>query len=211
MTIHWSLFVPGVLLLVFPADRLLSSLVELRSFDRFQSLENSPRDRPWWWVPALWLDPFRGFLGTWLLRESLELNSAPWARTSGAAYALALVILAAGVACQTLTRRGDRGVLLAPLGYVAGVIAGLTPWPVALIAVVTAALGLFAFRQFPAFFAFGLVAVGLLGFTLGVEIAWLAPAAGTFALPIVAGVITGSTLELPTRNASRLLRSRASS
>src|SRR5689334_14674174 len=38
MTIHWGLFVPGVLLLLFPADRLLSPRVELRSFDCFQSL-----------------------------------------------------------------------------------------------------------------------------------------------------------------------------
>ena len=36
MTIHWSLFVPGMLFLLYPADRLLSSLVELRSFDCFQ-------------------------------------------------------------------------------------------------------------------------------------------------------------------------------
>lgn len=67
MTIHWSVFVPGVLLLLYPADRLLSSLVELRSFDCFQNLDNSPRYRPWWWVPALWIDPLRGFAGTWLL------------------------------------------------------------------------------------------------------------------------------------------------
>ena len=67
MTIHWSLFVPSVLLLVFPADRLLSSLVELGSLDCSQGLENGPRHRPWRWVPALWLDPLRGFPGTLLL------------------------------------------------------------------------------------------------------------------------------------------------
>lgn len=200
---------PGVLLLVFPADRLLSSLVELRSFGCFQSLENSPRHRPWWWVPALWLDPFRGFLGTQLLKESLALASAPWEQTPVAAYVLALVILALGGACQIFTRRGDQGVLLAPMGYVAGVVAALTPWPVALIAIVSAALGLFAFRQFHAFFASGLIAVGLLGLALGAEVAWLAPAVGAFALPIFTGLVTGGTLELPTRNASRPVRPRA--
>jgi hypothetical protein len=45
MTIYWSLFVPEVVLLLYPADRLLSSLVELR--DCFQYPENSPRYRPW--------------------------------------------------------------------------------------------------------------------------------------------------------------------
>lgn len=211
MTIHWSLFVPGVLLLVFPADRLLSSLVELRSYDCFQSLENSPRYRPWWWVPALWLDPLRGFLGTLLLRESLALVSAPWELTPVAAYVLAVVILALGGVCQTLTRRGNRGVLLAPIGYIAGVVCALTPWSVSLLAVVTAVLGLFAFRQFHAFFAFGLGAVALLGFALGVGVVWVAPAVGAFALPIAVGLITGRTLELPTRKASRPMRAPHSS
>lgn len=206
MTIHLSLLAPGALLLLIPADRLLSSLVELRSFDCFQSLENSPRHRPWWWVPALWLDPLRGFFGAFLLKESLAITSVPWAVTPKPAYALMLAVLALGVVCQTATRRGDQGVLLAPMGYVAGVVAALTPWPVALIAVVTASLGLFAFRQFHAYFVFGSVAVALLGFVLGAEMMWISPAIGAFALPVIAGIVTGSTLELPTRNASGPVR-----
>jgi membrane glycosyltransferase len=67
---------------------------------------------------------------------------------------------------------------------------------------VTATLGLFAFRQFHAFFAFGLVAVCLLGVVLGARMMWIGPAVGVFALPIVAGLVTNSTLEVPTRNAS---------
>ena len=84
----------------------------------------------------------------------------------------------------------------------AGVVVALTPLTVALIGIVTAALGLFAFRQFHAFFAFGLAAVCLLGTVLGVGMMWIGPAAGVFALPILAGLVTGSTLEVPTRNAS---------
>ncbi len=205
MTIHWSLFVPGVLLLVFPADRLLSPWVELRSFGCFQSLTDSPRYRPWWWVPALWLDPLRGFLGTLLIKQSLALSTVPWAQTPAGGYALALAIIALGCICQTYTRRGERGVLLAPIGYVAGVVAALTPWPVALLATATAGLGLFAFRQFHAFFAFGLVGVSVIGFVLCDDVVWVAPAVGAFALPIIAGLVTGSTLEIPTRNAGRPL------
>lgn len=203
MTIHWTVLVPGVLLLLFPADRLLSSLVELRSFDCFQSLENSPRYRPWWWVPLLWIDPVRSFLGTILILQSLTLASSAWAVAPKAAYALALAILAAGILIQTFTRRGDRDVLLAPMGYVAGVVAALAPLPVAAIGIVTAALGLFALRQFYAYFVFGLAAVALLGFVLDAGLIWIAPAIGAFALPLFAVLITGSTLELPTRNASR--------
>jgi hypothetical protein len=102
MTIHWSLFVPGVLVLLYPADRLLSSLVELRSFDCFQNLENSPRYRPWWWVPALWVDPLRGFLGTFLLQRAVEIPAVTWALIPKAEYALLVGVVALGVLSQTL-------------------------------------------------------------------------------------------------------------
>jgi hypothetical protein len=202
MTIHWGLFVPGVLLLLFPADRLLSSRVELRSFACFQSLENSPRFRPWWWVPVLWLDPLRGFFGAYLLRRAFAIGSTTWELVPKAEYAALVALLAVAVVGQTFTRRGDRGVLLAPLGFVAGIVGALTPWPVALIALVTALLGLFGFRQFHAYFAFGLGAVTLLGPVLDVGMMWIVPAVGVFALPIIAGLVTDSTLELPTRNSA---------
>jgi hypothetical protein len=192
-----------VLLLLFPADRLLSAQVELRTFESFRSLENSPRFRPWWWVPALWLDPVRGFFGAYLVRHGLLIGSNPWALVSKTAYAVLLGLLTAAVIIQMFTRRGDRTVLLAPLGFVAGVVLALTMWPVALIAIVAALLGLFACRQFHAFFAFGPVAVALLGFTPDAHAMWVAPAAGIFALPLIAGILTGTTLELPTRNSSR--------
>ena len=68
----WVSFVPGLLLLLLPADRLLSRWVELRSYECFNSLNNSPRHRPWWWVPALWVDPVRAYAGTWLLLRAME-------------------------------------------------------------------------------------------------------------------------------------------
>ena len=202
MIIHWSLFVPGVLLLLYPADRLLSARVELRSFDCFQSLEHNRRYRPWWWVPLLWIDPFRGFLGTVLLKHACAMSATPWAAAPRWAYVLLMAIFALGVLCQTFTRRGDRDVMLAPIGFVCGLVVALVPWPVSLIGIVTAALGLFAFRQFHAFFAFGLVAICLLGLVLDAEMMWIGPGIGVFALPVVVGLITNSTLELPARNSS---------
>lgn len=202
MTIQWSLFVPGVVLLLYPADRLLSSLVELRSFDCFQSLENSRRYRPWWWVPVLWLDPLRAFLGALLLQRALGVADATWTLTPKPEYALLVGVIGVGVVCQMITRRGNSGVLLAPIGFAAGIVLALTPLTVAALGIVTATLGLFAFRQFHAFFAFGLVAVGVFGIVLDTEMIWIGPAVGVLALPIVAGVVSGSTLELPTRNAS---------
>ena len=127
MTIHWSLFAPGVLLLLYPADRLLSSLVELRSFECFQNLENSPRYRPWWWVPVLWLDPLRAFLGAFLLQRAVGITDVTWTLTPKPGYALLIGVIAVGVLCQTITRRGDTGILMTPIGCAAGVVTALTP------------------------------------------------------------------------------------
>lgn len=202
MTIHWSLFGLGVLLLLFPADRLLSSRVELRSFDRFHSLESSPRFRPWWWVPVLWLDPVRGFFGASLLQRSLTIDSTLWVWVPKPEYALLVGLLAIATMGQTLTRRGDRDVLLAPVGFTAGAVAALTPWPVALIGIAAALIGLFAFRQFGAYFVCGLSAVVLLGFALKAPLAGTAAAAGVFVLPVVTAFVTSRTLELPARDSS---------
>jgi hypothetical protein len=202
MTIHWSLLVSGVLLLLFPADRLLSARVELRTFGWFQNLENSRRHRPWWWVPALWIDPLRGFFGAWLLRRALELTSVKWSLTPKPAFGVAVGIVVVSVVMQLLTRRGDRGVMLAPIGYVGGVVAALTPGAVAAIALVIAVVGLFGLRQFPAFFVFGAAAVGLLGLLFNAGTMWVSFAAGILILPIIAAFLTGSTLEVPTRDSS---------
>lgn len=199
MTIQWALFVPSVLLLLFLADRLLSANVELRSFDCFHRLGGVSPARPWWWVLALWLDPVRGFAGAYLVREALAANHTQWETVSKPAYAAAVALLALAVVVQTFTRRGDRGVLLAPLGFVAGVVLALMPWPVALIGVVTGLLGLFGFRQFYAYFAFGGVAIGVLGFVLAAPGIWIVPAAGVFLLPVVTGVVADCTLEVPAR------------
>lgn len=202
MTIYWSLFAPGLLLLLFPADRLLSSLVQLRSFDCFQSLENSSRFRPWWWVPSLWLDPVRSFAGTWLLQRAFGVETNTWLEVSKPGYVGVVAILGVGVLGQMFTRRADKGVLLAPMGYVAGILVALTSWPVSILGLVSAVLGLFACRQFHGFFSFGAAGVALIGFVLRSDPLWIAPAAGAFALPIIAGFLTSSTLEVPTRSAS---------
>ena len=200
MTVNALELVPGLLLLLIPADRLLSAHVELRSFDCFRRLGGS--FRPWWWVPALWLDPLRAFGGVFLLRQSLTLNTPYWSYVDVSAYALMLAIIGVAILAQIFTRRADRGVLLAPIGFVGGIAIGLTPWSVGVIGIVAALLGLFAFRQFYAFFAFGVIAIPLLGFVLDAPPMWILPAACAFALPVVASVVTSSTLEFPVRDSS---------
>lgn len=150
----------------------------------------------------VWLDPLRAFLGTVLLQRAVGVADATWTATAIPEYVLPVGLIGVGVVGQSITRRGDTGLLLAPVGFVAGIVAALTPSPVAVLGIVTATLGLFAFRQFRAFVAFGLVAVCLLGIVPGTGMMWIGPAVGVLSLPIVANLVTGSTLEVPARNAS---------
>lgn len=204
ITTHWDLLAPALLLLWFPADRLLSSSVRLRSLETFTTLERSPQRLPWWCVPALWLDPIRAFGGTLLLEQALalDLTDARWALLPKASYSIVNAVLAIAVLIQMFTRRREE-VMLAPIGFVGGVVAALVAWPVALIAFSMAIAGVFAFRQFHAFFWIGFVMVALLGFLLRSEIAWLATGLGVLALPLAATLVTGRTLELPTRGPAK--------
>lgn len=198
---HASLFAPGLLLLLFPADRLLSSVIELRSFAFFHRLENSPGHQRWWRVPLLWLDPLRGFAGAWLLTAPLRETPTSWAALPKPAYALVAAMLAASVVCQLPTRR-DRTALLAPVGFVAGMVVALVPWTVSLLGLTLATTAMLGFRQYHAFFTVGLFTVCGLGFAFRAEVPWLIPAVVVLALPIMASVATGRSLELPVRNSS---------
>lgn len=201
MTIQWSLFAPGLLLLLLPADRLLSAKVELRSFDSFQTLHQSPRFRPWWWVPVLWVDPLRGLAGTLLLKNALSIGSVDALLAANPAFWLMSGILVGAVACQMICRRAP-DVLLAPIGFMMGVVFALAPWPVALIGVATGMVALFGLRRFDAFFSAALPGVILSGLALEAGMMGLAPALAALSLPIIAAFLTRSTFELPARNDS---------
>jgi hypothetical protein len=201
MTINWVPFALGLLLLVYPADRLLSSMIRLRDFDSFQILEAGAPHRPWWWVPLLWLDPWRSLAGTLLLKHALGIMSPQWTLTQKPAYWVMIWVLALGVFCQIFIRR-DREALLAPMGFVAGMVVALMPLPLALIGLAMATMSVFAFRKFDAFFAVGLAMIALLGFLFQTSFIWIAPAVGVLGLPILLGGLTARALEMPTRTSA---------
>jgi len=97
MTIEWSYFLPGLILLLFPADGLLSKKVELRGMESFRSLHDSPRRRPWWWVPVLWIDPVRGFVGGRLLIWSCDFGAGDWSVVPKPAYGVLVALLSLAV------------------------------------------------------------------------------------------------------------------
>ena len=66
-----------------------------------------------------------------------------------------------------------------------------------------ALLGMFAFRQFYAFFAVGLLALPSFGFLFEAMPALIGAASLMFLLPLLAGMLTSSALEMPTHRANR--------
>jgi hypothetical protein len=206
MFIDWSLFVPGAVLLLLPAEILLSQRVELRTLESFHTLENSPRFRPWWWVPALWIDPARGLVGAWLLKRSLAATPAGGEWIQQPQYWVVAAILLIATLAQTMTKP-KREALLAPIGFVAGAAFAFVPWTVALIGVVSALTAIFAFRRFYVFFLVGAAVIPLIGLALKTSLLWLAPVVVMFALPVLIAITLGQTLELPVRNTTRRHRS----
>lgn len=188
------LFAPSLLLLLFPGDWLLGNRVELLNFDRAGNRSASINRRRW--VYVRWLEPLRGFGGAFALKVSLPLTTDLWRYLPGPAYALFIAILAAGMIAQLPTSR-EEGALLAPVGYAAGVLFVLLPWPLAAVGLVGGVTSLFAFRQLNAFFGFTAVVVGFVGLLFKISAIWLIPAVGLLLIPVVASLLTGRTLEMP--------------
>jgi hypothetical protein len=195
--------VPALLLLWFPTSGMLSQKVQLRTWESFQILHSAKTVRPWWWVPALWIDPGRGAAGVYLLKKSLGLQVTFWSQTPHTEYYVMICVLLVGVMAQLYSRR-EEGVMLAPMGYVLGVVVMLLPWTVAIAGVVLAITGLFAFRYYEAFFLGGALGVAILGALLRMEWVWWVPAVAVSVLPLIATLVTGKSMELPTRDPTDL-------
>lgn len=201
MTFAWETLVPGLFLLMFPTSGMLSSKVQLRTWESFQSLHSVEAKRPWWWVPALWIDPVRAVAGVYLLRESMGLQVTFWSQMPRTEYGVLVGAMVIGVIAQLYSRR-EEGVMLAPVGYVVGMLALLLPLPVAIAGLVMAITLTYAFRQFGAFFMGGLLGIAILGALLRMELMWLLPAVGVCSVPLIANLVTSNTMKLPTRDPS---------
>lgn len=196
MTIDWALFTPAILLLLFPADKLFSAQIELRSFDCLVGLRARDRRRSLWWMAPLWLDPLRGFLGAWLLVRALELNVRTWMLTPKIGFAVSIGVLILAALSQTFTRR-DHGVVLAPIGFIAGVVIALVPGFAPVFGVILAMVAMFGFRQFYAFFAVGVVVMPVLGFVFEATPGLVGAASLMFLVPLLVGMLSNSLLEVP--------------
>lgn len=194
--VDWTLFLPAIILLLFPADQMLPARVKLRSLGHFPLYRKTNR-RPWWWVAALWIDPLRGFGGSWLLVRALGLDTPWWSQMPKTGFGVLLGVLAFAAISQIFTRRDPR-VILAPVGFVCGASIGLLPGFAPFVGLATALIGMFAFRQFYAFFAIGLLVLPPLGLLFGAPPALLGASLLLFLLPLITGRVTNFAMEIPT-------------
>jgi hypothetical protein len=197
MNLNWLMFGPALVLLFLPVDSLLTKRLKLRAYEHIDFGASGWARKPSaWWTPSLWLDPVRAFSGTWLLLNAwtLEYTSGGW--TKSVPFLAAAVLLALATGVQLHTRR-DKDALLAPTGYIAGVWLALLSPAVALLALVVAVVGVFAFRTWSAFFFCGAAYAGCAGLWLMGNDLQVPLSAGLAMLPWLAGVISQRTLMQP--------------
>ena len=195
MTIAWGLFLPSVVLLYYPAERIMPTGQKLRTYSQLSDPAQRHRHSWWRWQPALWADALRIAAAVWLLNFSIV-------PAAGESRALAVVLLGGllmlALIPQMVTRRKPDA-MFAPVGYVLAVLFVLLPLSAALPAAVLGIVGLMAIRDFTAFFIGGSLMAVLLGYFLGGSLVTSCMVAAIFALPAIVSAMFRCKLVLPVR------------
>lgn len=199
MNLNWWMFLPALLLVFCPLDAVLPKRLKFREFDHLDFGEDSwCRSVEAWWLPTLWLDPLRAFAGAWLLRNAWVLDEFLGGVARHAPVVVSALILAVALGVQLHTRR-DRDMVFAPIGYVIGLWFGLLLAPVAALAMVVGVGCVVAFRSWSAFFVFGAIGAGVIGFLIMRLDPWMLMAVALSALPWFVSAITQRVLIFPLR------------
>lgn len=193
MHIHWTLFVPALLLLFYPLDLWLTCHVRLRDFEY---LSNGRRrgKHPWWRQSWAWMDPLRAFAGALALRHAWSFDGSLWHHLPFVAV-LVMLILALGV--QMHTRREE--VLFAPVGFCAGLLFAVLPPQIAVLVLALAVTSLMAFRGWWAYFVAGSLGAGLLGLVILRSDLWTLAAVVLLVEPFIVSWIIRRELLVPVR------------
>jgi hypothetical protein len=200
MTLNWFLFFPALALLLFPVDALLTTRrLKLRAFEHINFQSGSWARLPSAWsMPASWMDPLRAFLGIKLLGYAWVVDDFADGLASWIPVLTLCALLTLAMGVQVHTRR-NLEVLLAPIGYVAGMWLGLLSPVVAVLAVVVGVGGVIAFRSWAAFFICGAAYVSCAGFWIMGKNLYVPLCAGLAMLPWLMSAITNRTLVQPLR------------
>lgn len=196
MTISWFLFLPAVVLLGFPSDRLIPQRSRLRTYEDVGG--RAGRGKFWFWVHPL--NVVRAFAGTWLLVQAVTLD--PTATLTGFETLKPLATIAGllliALMAQTITRR-DADLALAPVFFMCGLFVAWLPWQISVSAIVLALASIRAFRSWSVFFLIQAMAIA------GAGVLWDAPkplliaASSIAAMPVVFAFVSRRVLTVPCR------------
>lgn len=199
MEINWGVFIPSLLLLLYPLDRLLPAKLKCRSYENLIDPAFRHRRRWWRWQPELWLDVVRIAVAAWFMKFSL----VPVDSAGGKLVALLLgAMLTVGLCMQMITRRKE-DTLLAPLSYVLGMTFAFLPPSAAIAVFALAVVGMGAIQDFNAYFVTGAAAAAAMGYLFAGSITITAVLTAIFFLPALIGMLTGRKLLLAVRSAAQ--------
>lgn len=195
----WTMLVPAVVLLYYPAERIMPTGAKLRSYLQLNDPVAGHR-RFWWrWQPALWADAGRIALAVGAVRFALS----PGLATDDAWATVILgALLLPGLMLQMVTRRKD-GAMYAPVGYAIATLVVLLPPITALQVAVISIVALGAIRYFDAFFLGGGATSLALGLLPGAPKLSALLVAAVFILPVLLAAMFRRKLVLPVRSRAK--------
>lgn len=195
MKIDWLLFLPALLLLFYPLDDWLRMRVCLRDYEYIRNTRLRSREA-WWRQPWAWVDPLRAFVGAWMLRHAWEIELPLPALWRQGPLIGTLLVLGLAVIVQMHTRRHDE-VLLAPMGYCAGLVFALLRPEIALLVVTLAGACMMAFRGWAAFFGCAAAGSAVFGYMLLHVNFWMLGTVGLMIEPLLFSWLLGRQMLLP--------------
>lgn len=200
MTTHWGYLICGIALAWLPGFWLRSRDCREFQCERLQRRlqETGRRRRRWWKLPAVWVEPLRGYLVVALLDKALTAPADAAGRFSLPALVATLAILLVGVSLQMPSHRHKTS-LVAPVGYVGGILLAWLPVTIGPAAIALGAASAFAFRHWEAGFLVGAVSCLAIGWCFVGPCGRLMAISLVFVWPVVAAWLLQKKLVLPVR------------
>jgi hypothetical protein len=201
MVINWIPLIIALLFGLIPPRYLIKGEVRYLVFENLWTKAIRPphgdhRRRRWWKLPLVWIDPVRGFA---VACYTLEAFPKPprgvsiYPQLSAIALTLLLCLW-----MQTVGRR-RAGETISPMGFLAGMIAMVLPYEVAIPVLVVGFSTVVAVRDYSfGYFGAALMAVGFGYFHMGMNPKLVAPIA-LILLPVVVNWLRRTHLVVPVR------------
>jgi hypothetical protein len=196
MEMEWLQFILALIVLFYPLNSGSNSRVRLLDYEGARNQLGASGACVWWRQFSIWADPLRACMGTWLCVHAFRFDPVLpglWLHSGNVGI---LLVLCCAVAVQMHTRRGN-DVVLAPIGFSAGVVFAFLPPHVAVLIVIFAGASLVAFRKLEAYFICGAMCAGVLGYLiLGVQHAVVGAVVLTLQ-PVLLSTVTYRRMRLP--------------